>query len=157
MLVVPAFLLMKTGSLVETFFGLLLLSIPMACLVANIASTLPALFPTSVRYSGMGIAYNFAATLFAGTAPLIMETLVTVTGNALAPAFWIIFTSVCGVVAALCLKESARKPMPGAMPTVSSEEEARELVEHQDSNPDLNVAHIMERAAEDGRIRAGVQ
>jgi hypothetical protein len=43
------------------------------------------------------------------------------------------------------------------MPTVSSEEEARELVEHQDSNPDLNVARIMERAAEDGRIRAGAR
>lgn len=156
-LVVPAFLLMKTGSLFETFCGLLLLSLPMACMVANIASTLPALFPTSVRYSGMGISYNFAATLFAGTAPLIMESLVTKTGNPLAPAFWIIFTSVCGVIAALCLKESARKPMPGAMPTVSSMEEARELAAGQDENPDLNVAHVMERAAEDDKIRAGVR
>lgn len=151
-LVIPAFLLMGTGSLVETFCGLLLLSVPMACLVANIASTLPALFPTSVRYSGMGISYNFAATLFAGTAPLIMESLVTVSGNSLAPAFWIIFTSVCGVAAALFLRESARKPMPGAMPTVSSLDEARELVATQDDNPDINVARIMERAAEDGKI-----
>ncbi|MCI1984294.1 MAG: MFS transporter [Bifidobacteriaceae bacterium] len=153
--VVPAFLLMMTGSLVETFFGLLLLSIPMSCLVANIASTLPALFPTSVRYSGMGISYNFAATLFAGTAPLIMESLVTVSGNALAPAFWIIFTSAAGVVAALCLKESARKPMLGAMPTVSTEAEARQLVATQDSNPDLDVAALWKEAASDRKILAG--
>lgn len=156
-LVIPAFLLMETGSLIETFCGLLLLAIPMACMVANIASTLPALFPTSVRYSGMGISYNFAATLFAGTAPLIMEALVTVTGNALAPAFWIVFTSVCGVVAALCLKESARKPMPGAMPSVASEDEARELVAHQDSDPDLDVSHVLARGAEDSRIHAALR
>jgi MHS family proline/betaine transporter-like MFS transporter len=152
--VVPAFLLMMTGSLVETFFGLLLLSIPMSCLVANIASTLPALFPTSVRYSGMGISYNFAATLFAGTAPLIMESSVTVSGNALAPAFWIIFTSVAGVVAALCLHESARKPMLGAMPTVSTEAEARELVRTQDSNPDLDVEALWSAAEKDREILA---
>ncbi|MCI1978330.1 MAG: MFS transporter [Bifidobacteriaceae bacterium] len=154
LMVIPAFLLMGTGSLMETFFGLLLLAIPMACMVANIASTLPALFPTSVRYSGMGISYNFAATLFAGTAPLIMESLVTVTGNSLAPAFWIVFTSLCGVVAAVHLKESARKPMPGAMPSVSSDAEAKELVATQDDNPDLDVPAMMKSVSRDHKIFA---
>jgi MHS family proline/betaine transporter-like MFS transporter len=152
-LVIPAFLLMASGSLVETFFGLFLLALPTACMISNIAATLPALFPTSLRYSGMGISYNFAAALLAGTAPLIMEALVTATGNSLAPAFWIVATSLCGVVAVIFLRETARKPMPGAMPTVASHAEARKLVENQDTDPDINVVAIRKLVQEDKRIR----
>ncbi len=47
---------------------------PLTFYVANLASTLPALFPTESRYGAMGIAYNFAVAIFGGTAPFIIAS-----------------------------------------------------------------------------------
>ncbi|MDO4913065.1 MAG: MFS transporter [Bifidobacteriaceae bacterium] len=144
-LVVPAFKLMEQGAIWETLLGLFLLAVPVALYMGNLASSLPAMFPTSSRYSAMGIAYNAAVAIFGGTAGFIMEALVTSTGNALSPAFWVMGTSVAGLVAVIFLKESARQPLPGSMPAVSTEEEAVELVENQEENPDINVSEIIEQ------------
>ncbi|WP_280389628.1 hypothetical protein, partial [Nocardia wallacei] len=35
------------------------------------APTLPALFPTAVRYGAMGISFNIAVSAFGGTTPLV--------------------------------------------------------------------------------------
>ncbi|KFI40728.1 putative proline-betaine transporter [Bifidobacterium actinocoloniiforme DSM 22766] len=149
-LVIPAFELMEQGTAGTTFLGLLLIAIPVIFFVANLASSLPALFPTASRYGGMGLSYNLAVAIFGGTAPLIMEALVSATGRDLAPAYWIMFTSACGLVTVLFLKESARKPMPGTLPTVSSQQEARDLVATQDKNPDLDVKAIIKDAEANG-------
>lgn len=90
----------------------------------------------------MGISYNIAAAVFSGTAPFIMEALVALTGKALAPAFWVILTSVAGFIAIFFLPESARRPLPGGMPTVSSDQEASQLVEGQEANRDLDVDEV---------------
>ena len=88
LLAVPSFLLLEHRQLWSTLLGLVLLAYPTAAYVGNLASSLPALFPTSSRYGGMGISYNVAVALFGGTAAFIMEALVTYTGSKLAPAFW---------------------------------------------------------------------
>ena len=146
-LAVPAFLFMMNGAVWSTLTGLALLAVPVTFYVANLASSLPALFPTSSRYGGMGISYNVAVAVFAGTAPFIMEALVTITGQPLAPAFWVMLTSIAGFIATIVLRESARRPLPGAMPAVESEEEAHELVATQDENPDLDTTEIFGDAA----------
>ncbi|MCI1749722.1 MAG: MFS transporter [Acidipropionibacterium sp.] len=148
-LAVPAFLLMMHGSTWSTLLGLFVLSVPVALYVSNLASCLPALFPTSSRYGGMGISYNIAAALFSGTAPFIMEALVAITGWALAPAFWVIATSIGGFIAILFLPESARRPLPAAMPTVTSVAEAEALVAGQDDNDDLDVDDLFRQFALD--------
>lgn len=146
---VPAFLLLMHGSTWSTFLGLLVLALPVALYLANLAASLPALFPTESRYGGMGITYNISVALFAGTAPVIMQGLVTLTDQPLAPAFWIMLTSLAGLFAARYMKESARRPMPGAMPTVATQEEARELVATQDTNPDLDLDELSDLLAAD--------
>lgn len=40
------------------------------------------------------------------------------------------------------MKESARKPLPGSMPTVASVAEAKGLVATQDENPDLDLSDL---------------
>ena len=157
-LAVPAFLFMMHGEIWSTLLGLVLLAFPVTFYVANLASSLPALFPTSSRYGGMGISYNLAVALFAGTAPVVMEALVQLTGSSLAPAFYVIGTSIAGFIAVIVLKESARKPLPGAMPSVQTIEEAIELVETQEENPDLDLDELFpERvaAAADAEEHAG--
>ncbi|OZG49220.1 MFS transporter [Bombiscardovia coagulans] len=151
---IPAFKLLENDTSVSTFSGLLILAIPVIFFVANLASSLPALFPTASRYGGMGLSYNLAVAIFGGTAPLIMEALVSVTGSDIAPAYWIMLTSACGLVAVLFLKESARKPMPGTLPTVSSQQEARDLIATQDENPDWDVNVIIHDAEENGTRQA---
>jgi len=67
------------------------------------------------------------------------------TSSSLAPAFWVMGTSVAGFIAVCFLKESARKPLPGSLPSVATEEEAIELVKTQEENPDLDVEELFEQ------------
>jgi MHS family proline/betaine transporter-like MFS transporter len=138
----PIFWLIGRGNVVTTFLGLVMLAVPVACWIACQASALPALFPTSSRYGGMGISFNVAVAVFGGTTPLIVEALVQATGNDLVPAGYLMATSLVGVVAVFFMRESARRPLPGAMPSVASEEEARELVATQDDNPHLDLEEL---------------
>ncbi len=139
---VPAFMLIGIGSIPSTLLGLAMIAFPVTFYVANLASSLPALFPTSSRYGGMGIAYNFAVAIFGGTAPFIIQGLITLTGNDMMPAYYLMFTSAIGVVAIYFLRESARKPLPGSMPSVATVEEALELVATQDENPLLDMDYL---------------
>ena len=143
---VPAFRLMEHGAVWSTLLGLGLLAYPVAAYVGNLAASLPAIFPTASRYGGMGISYNIAVAVFGGPAALIMESLVKLTGNSLVPAYWLIATSSAAFVAIFKLRETARRPLPGSMPAVASREEAAELVQTQEENPDLDVGEIFAAA-----------
>lgn len=141
-LALPAFWLLGLGHMWSTLAGLSLMAVPVAFYVGNLASALPALFPTSSRYGGMGISYNVAVAVFGGTSPLIIESILQATGNTLTPAFYLMGTAVVGAVAVAFMTESAGRPLPGSMPSVATEEEAVELVRTQDSNPRLDVAAL---------------
>jgi MFS transporter, MHS family, proline/betaine transporter len=147
-LVVPAFLLIGHGQQWSTLTGLALLALMTALWVSNQAASLPALFPTNSRYGGMGFAYNIAIAVFGGTTPLIVQALLTWTHSDLAPAWFLMATSILGAVGVAFMKESSQKPLPGSMPSVESEEEARELVLTQDTNPNLDLGDLPFAAAD---------
>lgn len=136
---IPAFLLIGHGEVWTTLLGLALIAIPVTFYVSNIASALPALFPTASRYGAMGIAYNFAVAIFGGTSPFIIAALITVSDNDMMPAYYLMATSAIGAVAIYFLRESANRPLPGSMPSVDSIAEAHELVANQDDNPLLDL------------------
>lgn len=141
-LAIPAFMLIGAGSIGATLLGLALIAFPVTFYVANLASSLPALFPTSSRYGGMGIAYNFAVAIFGGTTPFIVQGLITLTGDDMMPAYYLMATSAVGAVAIYFLRESAQKPLPGSMPSVATMEEAHALVATQDDNPLLDMDYL---------------
>lgn len=141
-LAVPAFTLIGVGPVWTTLLGLALIAFPVTFYVSNLASALPALFPTSSRYGGMGIAYNFAVAIFGGTAPFIIQGLIELTDNDMMPAYYLMLTSAIGAIAIYFLRESSQKPLPGSMPSVATEEEARELVATQDDNPLLDMDYL---------------
>ena len=136
---IPAFLLIGVGEVWSTLLGLALIALPVTFYVSNLASALPALFPTESRYGAMGIAYNFAVAIFGGTAPFIIDALIVTTDNDMMPAYYLMGTSVVGGIAIFFLRESAGRPLRGSMPSVDSVFEARELVATQDDNPDLDT------------------
>jgi MFS transporter, MHS family, proline/betaine transporter len=91
--------------------------------------------------------------VFGGTTPLIVQALLTWTGDELAPAYFLIAVNVVGGLAVFLMRESSGRPLPGSMPAVESEDEARELVLTQDTNPNLDLDSLP-FAAEDGASRA---
>jgi MHS family proline/betaine transporter-like MFS transporter len=127
-LAVPAFLLLKADGIWAPVFGVLLLSTLLACFAAPSAATLPALFPTAVRYAAMAIGFNFAVAAFGGTTPLVTEALVSITGDDLMPAYYLMAAGAIGLVTVRFLPESAQVPLHGSQPMVGSRQEQRELI-----------------------------
>ncbi|MBC2869633.1 MFS transporter [Streptomyces mexicanus] len=125
---VPAFELLKMPGTWAPVLGVLILSTLLAGFAAPSAATLPALFPTAVRYAAMGIGFNIAVAAFGGTTPLVTAALVGATGNDLMPAFYLMLAGVIGLVTVKFLPESAQVPLRGWQPMVGSVEERRELL-----------------------------
>ena len=102
----PAFLLMRTG-LVGTWIAGLLLGVILAAILGTYAVWSAEVFPTRTRQSGLSIAYNLTAALFAGTVPYLMTVLISATGSALVPGPYLMVFAGGGLVAALSLRETA--------------------------------------------------
>ncbi|WP_271409045.1 citrate-proton symporter [Pseudomonas sp. Q1-7] len=64
-------------------------------------------FPTHVRSTGLALAYNVAVMLFGGFAPFIVTWLTQVGGSPVAPAYYVLFAALIGVVATCFLREGA--------------------------------------------------
>ncbi|MEV1022769.1 MFS transporter [Streptomyces sp. NPDC050264] len=102
----PAFLLMRTG-LVGTWIAGLVLGVILAAILGTYAVWSAEIFPTRTRQSGLSVAYNITAALFAGTVPSLMTVLISATGSTLVPGPYLMVFAVGGLVAALTLKETA--------------------------------------------------
>ncbi len=58
------------------FFGLLILGLVLVTFTSTMPSTLPALFPTIIRYGALAIAFNVSVSLFVATTPLATQALI---------------------------------------------------------------------------------
>ena len=124
---IPAFLLIQTSTWILVFFGVLLVGLMLLFFTAVEPATLPGMFPTEMRGSGVSIGYNISVTAFGGTTPLIAQGLISATGNELMPAFYLMLAAVVGVFAVYLTREPAGRPLPGTRPAAESHEEAREM------------------------------
>ncbi|MFJ9738352.1 MFS transporter [Streptomyces sp. NPDC101166] len=147
-LAVPSFLLIKMDGTWPPILGVLILSTLLACFAAPSAATLPALFPTAVRYAAMGIGFNFAVAAFGGTTPLVTEALVSVTGDDMMPAYYLMLAGVIGLVTVKFLPESAQVSLNGSQPMVGSKEERKELI---------TTSQELYRIQQDSRAGAGAR
>jgi MHS family proline/betaine transporter-like MFS transporter len=127
---IPAFLLIRHGGGYPLIFvGVLLIGLMELCFDSTSPATMPALFPTNIRYGALAIAYNVSISALGGTSPLIAQALVSSTGDLMVPAYMLIAAGLVGAVTLLCTPEVAGKRLPGSGPSVETEQEARELVE----------------------------
>jgi MFS transporter, MHS family, proline/betaine transporter len=110
---VPAFLLINANSLVLQILGLAILGLFLVILIGSVSSTLPALFPTKVRYSGFAIGYNISTAIFGGTAAAVNAALIESTGSTLVPGWYLAAAGAIGLVAILCMRETARCSLRG--------------------------------------------
>lgn len=127
-LAIPAFLLIREGGILLPAVGCAILGLLLVCFAGTAASTLPALFPTRLRYAALSIAFNISVSLFGGTTPLFTSALVEATGNDMVPAYYLMVAGVIGFVSTLSLHETAGKPLRGSGPMVETPDEADALV-----------------------------
>ncbi|MGL4268953.1 MAG: glycine betaine/L-proline transporter ProP [Plesiomonas sp.] len=130
LLAVPCFMLINSGSLVLIFAGLLVLAVLLNAFTGVMASSLPAMFPTKIRYSALAIAFNISV-LIAGLTPTLSAWLVEVTQDLYMPAYYLMVIAVVGLVTGILMKETANLPLKGATPAASDKAEARELLQEQ--------------------------
>jgi len=65
-------------------------------------------FPARTRSTGMAVAYNVAVMGFGGFAQFFVTWLTKATGSPIAPAFYVMFGALIGLVAAFFLVEQPR-------------------------------------------------
>ncbi len=127
---IPAFLLIRFGAIYPVIFiGVLLIGLMELCFDSTVPQTLPALFPTRVRYGALAISYNISISAVGGTTPLIAQALISGTGNVMAPAYMLIAGGLVGAVTLLFTPEVAGRPLPGSGPSAQKQREARELAD----------------------------
>ena len=103
----PLFLLMNQGSLVGAVLSHVALGALLAVFLSATIAALAELFPTRVRYGGFSIGYNISVAIFGGAAPFFATYLISLTGNPLSPAFYVIFGAVATLLTVLTIKETA--------------------------------------------------
>lgn len=67
------------------------------------------MFPTRVRYTGLGLAYSLSNALFSGCAGLIITGLIKETGNPDIPAWYVMATALVSIVALITLNKDDHK------------------------------------------------
>ncbi|MBE7158304.1 MAG: MFS transporter [Rhodospirillales bacterium] len=68
-------------------------------------------FPTRVRYTALSVSYGLSVAIFGGFAPFIGTALISATGNPTAPAYYVMFGGVLGLIAVFFVREGARRPL----------------------------------------------
>lgn len=113
-LAVPIYWLLLHATFVTTVVAYVLLTVVLSPATGALATVMSDLFPTQVRYSGLSLAYSTSVSLFGGFTPLVLTSLVGMTGSQLAPGFYLAGTAVLSLVAAVLVRETGRKGNTGS-------------------------------------------
>ena len=102
----PAFLLAGSRFFVSALAGALLLAVGAVLCGVVTAVLLSEVFPTHARYTASAVTYNMAYTLFGGTAPFMATWLIELSGNPMAPAFYLAGIAIFALAGGLALPDS---------------------------------------------------
>ncbi|WP_028354882.1 glycine betaine/L-proline transporter ProP [Bordetella petrii] len=147
LLALPAYQFIGTDNTGLIFLGLLIIAVLLNCLTGVMASTLPALFPTRIRYSALASSFNVAI-IIAGLTPTVAAWLVEGTENLMMPAFYLMAAAVIGLITSFFLPETANRPLRGDTPNASSRREAKLLLQQAYAHIEENLQEVEEEIAE---------
>lgn len=146
LLAIPCFHLITSGEVGLIFLGLFILALILNMFTGVMASTLPALFPTSIRYSALASAFNVAV-IIAGLTPTVAAALVDSTNDLYIPAYYLMLVAVIGIITGIFMKETANRPLRGVSPSASSKQEAKEVLVQAYDRIEQNVEEIDDEIA----------
>ena len=108
----PLFLLLisfksVTGLVLAQAIATLVMTLPAGVACAVYAEA----FPTRVRYTALSVSYGLSVAIFGGFAPFIATALIGATGNAIAPAYYVIASAIACFIATFFVREGSGKPL----------------------------------------------
>jgi MHS family proline/betaine transporter-like MFS transporter len=105
----PLFLFLVTH---PSFWGLLVVQVTAQAILTLytgvISTILSEMFPTNVRYTALSVSYGFAVAIFGGFAPYFATALVKLTGDPLAPSYYVMLAALASGIAVLFVKARHR-------------------------------------------------
>lgn len=108
---IPAFMLLGTLDFVTILIVELVMCLLLTINDGTLASYLCETFPTEVRYSGFALSFNLANAIFGGSASYISLWLIDLSGNQLAPAFYMVAIACIALVAMILSHEHSNKDL----------------------------------------------
>jgi MHS family proline/betaine transporter-like MFS transporter len=103
----PCFALITSGTYGLIVVGLVVFGLLSGAYGAVTQVTLAEMFPTKVRVSGHGVAYNLAVAIFGGTAPYLLTALNGATGSKVVGAYFIAVVALLSLPVVLTVRETA--------------------------------------------------
>ncbi len=109
---VPAFVwVVRDRSAASVILVTVLVSILTNFASAGSIVGIPEALPRAVRSTGLSVAYALAVTLFGGSTQWVINKLIAVTGDKLAPAYYLAVTGIIGAIAAFAMPETRGKDL----------------------------------------------
>lgn len=143
----PCFMMINSNVTILVFTGLLIMAVILNAFTGVIASSLPALFPTHIRYSALASAFNISV-LIAGMTPTLTAWLVEISGDLYMPAYYLMVVAIIGIITGIVMKETANKPLRGATPAASDLEEAKEILQEHHDNIEQKIEDLNKEITE---------
>jgi MFS transporter, MHS family, proline/betaine transporter len=107
----PAFQMMQAGSFMAVLGGQVILAMILGWYLGPIPATLVEMFPTSIRYTGMSLAYNLCAIL-GGFTPSVAEYMIRETGSNMSIVWLMIGAGLASFISITLYKDKWREPLP---------------------------------------------
>jgi MHS family proline/betaine transporter-like MFS transporter len=106
-LTIPEFYLMQQGQFALALVGLMIGILPYALCQAGTYATMPELYPTEVRHTGIAFGHSTGAVIGGGLSPYLVTWLTQVNDNPMIPAYYLIGSGIVGMlVVALWVKKN---------------------------------------------------
>jgi MHS family proline/betaine transporter-like MFS transporter len=97
----PAMHLAASGTFMGALVGQILLAIGVGIYAGAAFITMPELFPTAFRATGLSISYQVAVAVFGGTTPLVAAWLIGASGSRIAPG---VYTAAAGIIGLILIQ-----------------------------------------------------
>jgi MFS family permease len=111
-LAVPAFYwLAHNPTAVAVYAVTFLMSALSSINAAAVIVAIPESLPRAVRSAGLSIVYAFSVSIFGGSTNYVVNKLIAISGDKLAPAYYLVAFSVVGTIAALLMPETRGKDL----------------------------------------------
>ena len=89
----------ETGNFTMIAISMLILAIMAAIYIGPEPALHAEFYPTAVRNTALSISYNTATSIFGGTTPYIIESLIQNTGSITSSVYYIVTAAVLGLIA----------------------------------------------------------
>lgn len=101
----PLFVLVSHATFSSALVAQLIFAVILGIFIGPVPVTLSRMFPSHLRYSGMGLGYNISLSLFGGTAPFIATWLIFKFNSIGVVAYYLIFMATISLISSFRLKE----------------------------------------------------